>query len=108
MQHLLLLFAFASVLQGADALKVAAAIPRTQARPHPSVVNPLAALSDGYSELVKEHYLPMAFVQAGILASGADTATQVMESADPVVVAHVLSMATAASMRSRSPTSFGR
>ena len=79
MQHLLLLFAFASILQGADALKGAAAIPRTQARPHPSVVNPLAALSDGYSELVKEHYLPTAFVQAAVLASGADIATQLME-----------------------------
>ena len=40
---------------------------------------PIGALSDGYSKLVSEHYLPMAFVQAGILASGADIATQVME-----------------------------
>ena len=41
--------------------------------------SPLSALSDGYGRLVQEHYLPMAFLQAGVLASGADVATQLME-----------------------------
>ena len=42
--------------------------------------------------LVKEHYLPMAFTQAAVLASGADTMTQMMQSGtvDP---AHVGAMA---------------
>ena len=84
----------------------------------------LERLSDGYSSLVKTHYLPMAFFQAGVLASGADIATQLMEhgtstpslvdrfvvpilqslhlvaTPDPVVVAHVLAMATVASTMS--------
>lgn len=97
-----------------------------KAAPAQQPSNPLVALSDGYSSLVKEHYLPMAFIQAGVLASSADIATQMMESsmrtptpytmlmtilhnnpmlselvsppADPVVsVPHVLAMALVAS-----------
>ena len=83
--------------------------------------NGLAALSDGYSGLVKEHYLPMAFMQAGVLASTADVATQLMEHShrpvspfqtllqsmhlapampEPLIVAHVVAMATVASTMS--------
>jgi len=91
----------------------------------PVVASPLAALSDNYGRLVKQHYLPMAFLQAGVLASSADTATQLMEHSlsptppwdhlvqylqtvpllthlvphapDPVNFGHVLAMATVAS-----------
>ena len=41
--------------------------------------NPLTDLSVGYARLTRDHYLPMAFVQAGFLASSADVATQFME-----------------------------
>jgi len=54
------------------------AIPRQSFSP--TKLTPFRTLSDGYSELVQRHYLPMACVQAGILASCADIATQVMES----------------------------
>lgn len=56
-------------------------------------------LAAGYSRLTKEHYLPCAFAQAGVLASCADTATQLMQSGvvDP---AHVTAMAVVAASMS--------
>lgn len=51
----------------------------TKAAPRPSPADALTALSDGYTQLVSEHYLPVAFSQAAVLASGADVATQLME-----------------------------
>eukprot|EP00550_Attheya_septentrionalis_P000367 CAMPEP_0198291140 /NCGR_PEP_ID=MMETSP1449-20131203/8771_1 /TAXON_ID=420275 /ORGANISM="Attheya septentrionalis, Strain CCMP2084" /LENGTH=248 /DNA_ID=CAMNT_0043989745 /DNA_START=243 /DNA_END=989 /DNA_ORIENTATION=+ len=41
--------------------------------------NTFTQLSEGYSRLTKDHYLLMAFCQAGFLASAADVATQTME-----------------------------
>ena len=41
--------------------------------------SPLQTLAKGYTGLVQEHYLPMAFTQAAVLASSADVATQLME-----------------------------
>lgn len=62
--------------------------------------NPLKHFSEGYSRLQSEHYLVMAFLQAGILASGADAATQIMEGASPVDLGHVAAMASVASTMS--------
>lgn len=62
--------------------------------------NPLTELSKGYSRLTTDHYLAMAFLQAGVLASGADMATQVMEGAGPIDFTHVAAMATVASTMS--------
>lgn len=61
--------------------------------------NPLVQFSEGYQQLQKEYYLPMAFLQAGVLASTADIATQTME-ASSVEIQHVLAMATVASTMS--------
>ena len=85
------------------------------------------SLSEAYSNLVSEHYLPMAFLQAGVLASSADVATQLLERStamptnpmveflmpvllkfhlveiptpEPVNVAHVFAMASIASTMS--------
>lgn len=63
-------------------------------------VNPLERISEGYKKLTTEHYLTMAFLQAGCLASIADATTQVMEGAGPVDVSHVAAMATVASTMS--------
>lgn len=62
----------------------------------------LSELSKGYQKLSKENYLALAFVQAGVLASSADIATQTMESAGriPIDYAHVAAMATVASTMS--------
>lgn len=83
----------------------------------------LQSISDAYQHAVKQHYLPMAFLQAGVLASSADVASQLMEHsmqatarpslldtllerlhlvaapvpAEPVILAHVLAMALVAS-----------
>jgi hypothetical protein len=62
--------------------------------------NPLTHISEGYSRLTTDHYLAMAFLQAGFLASLADTATQVMEGAGPIDFCHVAAMATVASTMS--------
>ena len=43
------------------------------------VSSPLSKLSAAYSRAVTNHYLPMAFTQAAVLASGADVATQLLE-----------------------------
>jgi len=58
--------------------------------------NTLSTLSDNYKQLTTDHYLLMAFLQAGFLASGADIATQTMES-NPIDFSHVAAMATVAS-----------
>jgi hypothetical protein len=65
-----------------------------------TVKNPLTHILEGYSRLTTDHYLAMAFLQAGFLASLADTATQVMEGAGPIDVCHVAAMATVASTMS--------
>jgi len=58
----------------------------------------LTSLSEGYSRLTSDHYLAMAFLQAGFLASSADMITQTMESAPfGIDFAHVAAMATVAS-----------
>jgi len=62
--------------------------------------NPLVTLTNTYKKLTSEHYLTMAFIQAGILASCADYATQTMACADPISFGHVASMATVASTMS--------
>lgn len=62
--------------------------------------NPLSAFSEAYSRLTSEHYLIMAFLQAGFLASGADITTQALEGANPIDAAHVAAMATVASTMS--------
>ena len=61
-----------------------------------SVLPDRAALAEGYSALTKEHYLPMAFLQSGVLASCADTMTQTMQSG-AVDLGHVAAMAFVAS-----------
>lgn len=61
--------------------------------------NALAEFSEGYQQFSREHYLPTAFLQAGILASGADIATQTMEAAS-IDFGHVAAMATVASTMS--------
>ena len=60
---------------------------------------PLAALAESYSWLSKEHYLALAFTQAGVLASFADVSTQLMESGN-LDLSHVAAMATVASTMS--------
>jgi len=70
-----------------------------------STGTPLQQFSEGYSRLTKEHYLPMAFLQAGFLASSADIATQLMQasttpSAAGLDVGHVAAMAMVASTMS--------
>jgi hypothetical protein len=64
-----------------------------------SQANPLKSFLDGYSRLTKEHYLLMALLQAGFLASVADVTTQSLESAT-LDVGHVAAMATVASIMS--------
>ena len=79
-------------LSGAKALSVSSGIMMRSSTTAPPIMmagssaetvekpsNPMVALSDGYSKLMTQHYLPMAFAQAAVLASGADIATQVME-----------------------------
>jgi hypothetical protein len=61
--------------------------------------NVLAKVTQGYQELTSKHYLTMAFLQAGVLASGADIATQSMEAAF-IDYGHVAAMATVASTMS--------
>lgn len=61
--------------------------------------NALAKFSQGYQELTSKYYLTMAFLQAGVLASGADIATQHME-ATSIDFGHVAAMATVASTMS--------
>jgi len=53
-----------------------------------------------YSQLTQDHYLVMAFLQAGFLASSADVATQTLEGMSPIYTGHVLAMATVASTMS--------
>jgi hypothetical protein len=62
--------------------------------------DPLKILSEGYSRLTSEHYLLMAFLQAGFLASVADITTQTLEGAIPLDIGHVAAMATVASTMS--------
>lgn len=59
----------------------------------------LKKLSANYQQLQKDYYLQMAFLQAAILASGADMATQGME-ATSIDFGHVAAMATVASTMS--------
>jgi len=59
----------------------------------------LTKFTQGYQELTSKHYLTMAFLQAGVLASGADIATQSME-ATSIDFGHVAAMATVASTMS--------
>lgn len=59
----------------------------------------LGTLSETYGDFVKRHYLPMAFAQAGFLASGADLATQTLERT-PIDMHHVAAMAAVASTMS--------
>ena len=54
------------------------------------------SISQGYSQLTQEHYLPMAFGQAAVLASTADIMTQTMEAGN-IQWAHVAAMAAVAS-----------
>ena len=61
--------------------------------------NPLANFSESYQQLQKDYYLQMAFLQAGVLASCADIATQTME-ATSIDFGHVAAMATVASTMS--------
>lgn len=61
---------------------------------------PLKTFSEGYSRLTSEHYLLMAFLQAGFLASVADVTTQTLEGASPLDFGHVAAMATVASTMS--------
>ena len=66
-------------------------------------VPPLSGLekfNEGYQHLASNYYLAMAFIQAGVLASGADIATQSLEGADPINFGHVAAMATVASTMS--------
>lgn len=57
--------------------------------------HPLARLAAGYRRLQAAHYLPVAFLQAGVLAGSADAATQVLEggAADPAHVAAMVAVA---------------
>jgi hypothetical protein len=61
--------------------------------------NALGQVSEKYQQLQKDYYLPMAFLQAGVLASCADIATQTME-APSIDFGHVAAMATVASIMS--------
>ena len=49
-----------------------------------------------YQQLVKEHYVPMACLQAAVLAGGADIATQTLEHAQALDWSHVGAMSTVA------------
>ena len=65
----------------------------------------LEQFSEGYTRLTKEHYLGMAFLQAGVLASIADITTQSLEQHSAtggamIDFSHVLAMATVASTMS--------
>lgn len=62
-------------------------------------VDPMRQLKVGYKWTSKRNYLTLAFVQATILASGADILTQTMESGT-VDISHVAAMATIASTMS--------
>ncbi len=53
-----------------------------------------------YQQLVKDHYVPMACLQAAILAGGADVATQTLEHAQALDWSHVGAMSTVASTMS--------
>ena len=53
-----------------------------------------------YQQLVKDHYVPMACLQAAILAGGADIATQTLEHAQALDYSHVAAMSTVASTMS--------
>lgn len=64
-------------------------------------LSPLKKFSNDYQQLQKDHYLTMAFMQAGFLASFADITTQSLEGAD-INFAHVAAMATVASTMSGS------
>jgi len=82
------------------ALKASAELSTSLPRPSSASVLPdLAAVAKGYSSLTKEHYLPMAFAQAGVLASCADIMTQTMQSG-AVDLGHVGAMALVASTMS--------
>ena len=95
------------------------------AAPACSKATPTSSAASLYSRLVDEYYLPMAFLQAGVLASSADVATQLMERSTappayplsellmpillqlhlvqlptPIVISHVFAMATVASTMS--------
>ena len=50
-----------------------------------------------YQQLVKDHYVPMACLQAAVLAGGADIATQTLEHAQALDYSHVAAMSTVAS-----------
>ena len=50
-----------------------------------------------YQQLVKDHYVPMACLQAAVLAGGADIATQTLEHAQALDWSHVGAMSTVAS-----------
>jgi hypothetical protein len=65
-----------------------------------TIQNNLRALSSKYTKLTTDHYLLMAFLQAGVLASSADIATQSMEHAGPLDYTHVQAMAAVASTMS--------
>jgi len=71
--------------------------------PEPSKSNallePLARFSEAYRQRQKDCYLQMAFLQAGVLASCADLATQTME-VGAVDFGHVAAMATVAAAMS--------
>ena len=58
------------------------------------------SLLGGYASLQAEHYLAMAFLQAGVLASTADVATQSMEAVATLDLGHVGAMATVAAVMS--------
>ena len=49
-----------------------------------------------YQQLVKDHYVPMACLQAAVLAGGADIATQTLEHAQALDYSHVAAMSTVA------------
>ena len=53
-----------------------------------------------YQQLVKDHYVPMACLQAAVLAGGADIATQTLEHAQALDWSHVGAMSTVASTMS--------
>lgn len=63
--------------------------------------DPTRRLKVGYKWLSKRNYLQLAFVQAAVLASGADIATQTMEHGSASLdMSHVAAMATVASTMS--------
>ena len=57
-----------------------------------------------YQQLVKDHYVPMACLQAAVLAGGADIATQTLEHAQALDYSHVAAMSTVASTMSGGAT----